>query len=91
MKLFITVFVQQFLLSFDDFPLLDKLFLLGFDICLLFVDGVDQNGRQTVILDTFDFAFLVVSYKQRIDRRHVFRPKPDILHSVRLPIESYRL
>ena len=74
-----------------DFALLPfDLHLLLNDLVLLFVDGVGEDNAQAIVLHTFDFAFLVVGHKQRIDFRHVFGAEADIEQIIGFPFERDR-
>ena len=44
----------------------------------MFFDGVDKDDRETVVLDAFDLAVLVMGYEQRFDRRDVFRAETQV-------------
>ena len=77
----------------DDSLQAVDLFLLPFDLRLLLFDRVDKNGGQPIILHALDFAFRIVSNKQRGDASNILRskthaqaPKKELL----LPVTLYR-
>src|SRR5262245_57739020 len=51
--------------------------VLLFDLGLLFLESVNKDEAQAVILHAFDFALIVVGHKQRIYLLHVFRAEAD--------------
>ena len=67
----------------------DQLLLL-FDLCLLFLNRVDQNNADSVVLNTLDFTFVVVSYKQRFDGADLFGDQAHVSLVVVFPIERDR-
>ena len=75
--------IEQLLLLFDG------VFLGGY-LCLLFLDGIDQNGGDLSVLDAFDFAFIVARYKKGFNFLGILRSEADIAHSAVFPIESDR-
>ena len=62
--------------------------LLRFNSRLLFVQRVDQDFADAVLLHTFDLSFLVVGHQQGIDLFDFFGAKTKIVHTVLLPIEG---
>ncbi len=92
---------DQFLQSVKLLLLLPKVFLLSlilllllFDgallfgyLCLLLLNGVDENGGDLSILDAFDFTFGVACRQKRFDLLDVFRAEADIAHSA-APVEN---
>lgn len=88
--LFLKLLFELFLLSSLLLLFLLQQLLLFRDLRLLFSDGVDENGRELLVLDTFNFAFVVTRYEKRFNLRDILRSEADIAHSAVFPIESYR-
>ena len=61
-----------------------------FDLRLLFLDGVDENHGHAVVLHAFDFTFVVVSNKQRLNLLDLFRAESQVFHPALFPIEGDR-
>ena len=67
-----------------------NLALLLFDLLLLFLDGVDENDADAIILDAFDLASRIACNQQRFDGCHIFRPEAEITLPAVAPVETDR-
>jgi len=69
----------------------DQLLLL-FDLYLLFLNRIDQNNADSVVVNTLDFTFVVVSYKQRFDAptSSAIRPTSALLSFFQLNVTGRR-
>src|SRR5260370_26718748 len=64
--------------------------LLLFDLCLLFLDGVDEDGGKLIVLDALDLAFVVAEREQRFDLLNFFRAQANVSDTALLPGEGDR-
>lgn len=78
----------EFLLSF--FERFD-LYLLLFDLRLLFFECVDEESAQVVMLHVFDFALGATGDKKRFDCGDIFRAQAEVASSAFFPGERHRL
>ena len=65
--------------------------LLLFDLRLLFLDGVDEDGGELIVFDAFNLVVLVFESEQRLDLCHLFRDQADGRLLTSLPVEADRL
>jgi hypothetical protein len=58
-----------------------SLFLLCFDLSLLFLDGVEKHDRDTIVVDTLYLARMVARLQARLDALDLFGYQPEALLS----------
>jgi hypothetical protein len=64
------------------------LHLLPDNLRLLLFDGVDEDDAQTLVLDTFGFAFAVCQSQGRRNLCDIFGPQADVFRSALFPVEA---